>query len=80
MEPAITLELGKGTGKQSPADQVTRPAHSVRVRALRCRAWPKLRSLYRTVGLVPQRLVRNWPEILQQAHAIKLAKLYRQES
>jgi len=35
-------------------------------------------TIYRTVHLVPDPATRNWPEALQQDHAIALAGIYRQ--
>ncbi len=83
-ELAVSLGLGKGTTTNSPLIRsllrLTRfgfghfdiaPGESGSDPCL---------TLYRTIGLVPQRLTRNWPQPLQQAHATDLADMYRQAS
>jgi hypothetical protein len=82
-ELAFALGLGKGTAKNSPLirsiDRLTRFGFG---------AWDvepgqgcdPCVSLYRTVGLVPQRNIAKWPATLQQAHAIDLAEMHRNVS
>lgn len=78
---ATSLGLGRGTGIHSPLirtfDRICRfgfgtfdiePGHPD--------ADPCI-TLWSTIGLVPERTTRNWPEAMQQAHAIDLAALQR---
>jgi len=78
LQLAVTLGLGKGTGKQSPLirslDRITRFGFGYFDVEPGQDCNPCL-NLYRTAGLVPQRLYRTWPSTLQQAHAIELAEL-----
>ena len=78
---ATHLGLGRGSGLHSPLirtfDRLTRfgfgtfdiePGHPD--------ADPCI-TLWSTIGLVPERTTRSWPEAMQQAHAIDLAALHR---
>ena len=78
---ATSLGLGRGTGIHSPLirtfDRLTRfgfgtfdiePGHPD--------ADPCV-TLWATIGLVPERTTRSWPEAMQHAHAIDLAALHR---
>lgn len=82
-ELAVALGLGKGTGKNSPLirsiDRLTRFGFGYWDVEPGQGCDPCV-SLYRTVRLVPQRSVANWPTTLQQAHAIDLAVMYRKAS
>jgi len=82
-ELAIALGLGKGTGKNSllirSIDRLTRFGFGYWDVEPGPGCDPCI-SLYRTVGLVPQRSVAKWPTTLQQAHAIDLAARYRKAS
>lgn len=82
-ELAVSLGLGKGTGKNSPLirsiDRLTRFGFGYWDVEPGQGCDPCV-SLYRTVGLVPQRSVAKWPTRLQQAHAIDLAAMYRKAS
>jgi len=83
LDLAVILGLGKGTGRQSPLirslNRLTRFGfgHFDVEPSEDC---DRCLTLYRTVGLVPQRLIHDWPPRLQQAHAIDLVELYRQPS
>ena len=83
-ELAVSLGLGRGTATNSPLirslERLTRfgfghfdiaPGESGSDPCL---------ALYRTIGLVPERLTHNWPQPLRHAHAIDLAHMYRQAS
>ncbi len=78
---ATSLGLGRGTGRHSPLirtfDRIARfgfgtfeiePGHPD--------ADPCI-TLWATIGLVPERSIRRWPQAMQQAHAIELATLHR---
>ncbi|MCP3857538.1 MAG: hypothetical protein GY745_08515 [Actinomycetia bacterium] len=80
-ELATALGLGRGTGLHSPLirtlERLTRfgfgtfdiaPGHP--------HSDPCL-SVWRTIGLVPERVTQGWPQAMQQAHAIDLVALHR---
>lgn len=80
-ELATTLGLGKGTGRHSPLIRTIERLTHFGFGHLDVEpgdACDPCISLYRTIGLVPQRFVTRWPDTLQAAHAVDLAHLYRQ--
>lgn len=82
-ELAFALGLGKGTAKNSPLirsiDRLARFDFGTWDVEPGQDCYPCV-SLYRTIGLVPQRSVAKWPAALQQAHAIDIAEMHRKVS
>ncbi len=80
---AATVGLGKGTGKHSPLirslDRLTRFGFGHFDIEPSEQSDPCL-TLYRTIGLPSPRLTKNWPDDMQQAHALELAEMYHQAS
>ncbi|GJM36710.1 MAG: hypothetical protein DHS20C19_00770 [Acidimicrobiales bacterium] len=81
LELGTTIGLGKGTGIQSPLIRTfsrldrfgfgtfdIEPSHPDSDPCI---------SLWSSVGLVPERITRQWPMSMQQAHAVDLAALHR---
>ena len=80
---ATAIGLGKGAGKHSPLirslDRLTRFGFGHFDIEPNDRSDPCI-TLYRTIGFPAPRLTRNWPDDLQQAHALELAEMYHRAS
>jgi len=80
---AATIGLGRGAGKHSPLirslNRLTRFGFGHFDIEPGDQSDPCI-TLYRTIGLPSPRLTKNWPDDMQQAHALELAEMYHQAS
>ncbi len=81
IELATALGLGRGIGRHSPLirtlERLTRFGFgSFDIEPGHADSDPCI-TIWNTIGLVPERITRDWPARMQQAHAEDLAALFR---